>query len=103
VHFLSIEPMLGAVDLGPWLSKNGTATEPFLQWVIVGGESGHGARAMHPQWVRQLRDQVHGAGLALFFKQVGSNRAQWPGVTGHGADPAQWPEDLRIQEFPRQA
>jgi protein gp37 len=92
VHFLSVEPMLKAVELGPWLDG--------LQWIIVGGESGAGARPMWPSWVRQLRDQVQAAGVALFFKQVGSNRALWPGVTGKGEDPAEWPEDLRIREFP---
>jgi hypothetical protein len=51
-------------------------------------------------WPRDLRDQVHAAGAAWFFKQTGSNRAPWPGVTGHGTDPALWPSDLRVQDFP---
>ena len=42
-----------------------------LDWVIVGGESGPGARPMHPDWPRQLRDQCAEAGTALFFKQWG--------------------------------
>jgi protein gp37 len=92
VHFLSVEPMLEAVDLGPWLAQ--------LQWVIVGGESGPGARAMHPSWVRALRDQVQPAGVPLFVKQTGSNRALWPGVTGKGEDPAEWPADLQLRQFP---
>jgi protein gp37 len=49
IKFLSCEPLLGPVDLQPWLSK--------LQWVIVGGESGPKARPMHPRWARSLRDQ----------------------------------------------
>lgn len=42
-----------------------------LNWVIVGGESGHGARPMHPDWARSLRDQCLGAGVRFFFKQWG--------------------------------
>jgi hypothetical protein len=51
--------------------------------------------------VRALRDQVQAAGGAFFFKQTGSNRAPWPGVTGKGEDPAEWPADLQPQQFPR--
>ena len=56
---------------------------------------------MHPDWLRGLRDQVSTAGAKLFVKQIGSNHALWPGVTGKGQDPAQWPADLRIQDFPQ--
>ena len=56
---------------------------------------------MHPDWVRGLRDQVHAGGAKLFVKQIGSNHALWPSVTGKGEDPAQWPADLRVQEFPQ--
>lgn len=42
-----------------------------LDWVIVGGESGHGARPMHPDWARSLRDQCEAAGVPFFFKQWG--------------------------------
>lgn len=44
---------------------------PCLDWVIVGGESGHGARPMHPDWARSLRDQCTAAGVPFFFKQHG--------------------------------
>jgi protein gp37 len=64
------------------------------------GESGGGARPMHPDWLRGLRDQVHAA-AKLFVKQIGSNHALWPSVTGKGEDPAQWPADLRVQDFPQ--
>jgi protein gp37 len=95
IRFLSVEPMLEAIDLGPWLDK--------LDWLIVGGESGIGnrSRPMRPEWLRQLRDQAQAAGLAFFLKQVGSNRAAWPGVKHlKGEAPAEWPSDLRIQDFP---
>jgi hypothetical protein len=56
---------------------------------------------MHPDWVRGLRDQVHAAGAKLFVKQIGINHALWPSVTGKGEDPAQWPTDLQVQDFPQ--
>jgi protein gp37 len=61
---LSMEPLLGCVVLRPeWLET--------LNWVIVGGESGKGARPMHPDWARSLRDQCAAAGVAFLFKQWG--------------------------------
>jgi protein gp37 len=73
VRFLSCEPLLGPVDLSEWL-RFGELT-PYgarpIHWVIVGGESGHGARPMHPDWARSLRDQCQAAGVAFFFKQWG--------------------------------
>jgi protein gp37 len=65
VRFLSVEPLLE--DLGP-LNLSG------IHWVIVGGESGHGARPLHPDWVRSLRDQCAAAGVKFFFKQWGGVR-----------------------------
>ena len=62
VRFLSIEPLLE--DLGE-MNLEG------IHWVIVGGESGHGARPMNPSWVESLRDQCHTAGIPFFFKQWG--------------------------------
>jgi hypothetical protein len=56
---------------------------------------------MHPDWIRSLRDQVQAAGAKLFVKQIGSNHTFWPNVTGKGEDPAQWPADLRVQDFPQ--
>lgn len=74
-HFLSCEPMLGPVDLtkpcDDELGVPSDALEMGIQWVIVGGESGPGARPMHPDWARGLRDQCASAGVAFFFKQWG--------------------------------
>lgn len=57
----------GELSFGHWLDPlNGG-----VDWVIVGGESGHGARPMHPNWVRTLRDQCDAAGVPFFFKQWG--------------------------------
>lgn len=78
VRFLSMEPLLGAVDLRPnfWQDMNGNLQpqrnhSPRLDWVIVGGESGPGARPMHPDWARSLRDQCAAAGVPFLFKQWG--------------------------------
>jgi len=63
VRFVSCEPLLGPLDLTPWL--------PRLQWVICGGESGAHARPMWPAWARSLREQCGAAGVPYFFKQWG--------------------------------
>lgn len=91
VRWISAEPLLGAIDLNAITYEKdqhsecildalfcedhpddcgpiGTAT---LDWVVVGGESGPGARPTHPDWVRSLRDQCVSAGTAFFFKQWG--------------------------------
>jgi protein gp37 len=60
VRFISAEPLLGAIDLTPYL--------PQLDWVIVGGESGPNYRPMNPDWARDLRDQCTSAGVAFLFK-----------------------------------
>ena len=62
-RFVSVEPMRGAIDLRKYMKG--------LDWVICGGESGHKARPMHPDWVRSLRDQCQAAGVAFFFKGWG--------------------------------
>ena len=65
VRFLSVEPLLE--DLGPINLKG-------IHWVIVGGESGHGARPLRREWVTEVRDQCIGAGVPFFFKQWGGVR-----------------------------
>lgn len=77
VRFLSMEPLLGPVDLGLMgtvpsdIRPNYTATYDLIDWVIVGGESGANARPMHPKWARSLRDQCVEAGVPFLFKQWG--------------------------------
>jgi protein gp37 len=100
VRFVSAEPLLSPVDLEGYLCNLECGSR--LDWVIVGGESGHGARPMRPEWARSLLDQCRAAGVAAFFKQAGSRREGWPaGVVGKGDDPRQWPEWCQMQEFPR--
>ena len=87
-RFLSIEPLLGTIDLGLCDCDKGSVAGPggaggvtcpkcggtggrTLDWVIIGGESGHGARPMSPDWARCLRDQCRTAGVPFLFKQWG--------------------------------
>lgn len=100
VRWISAEPLLGRVDLcdhfGMWWNSTmqcweGTGSEinrhhdgrPRIGWLVAGGESGHGARPMHPVWARSLRDQCAGAGVPFLFKQWG----EWaPAQVGAGGD-----------------
>jgi protein gp37 len=114
VRFISAEPLLGPVDLqycdspfdrhdgwpgtysplhGSWWPAVGDYEEeyrnreeglPKLDWVIVGGESGPGARPMHPDWARSLRDQCAAVGVAFHFKQWGEFIPCISDDEGHG-------------------
>lgn len=107
VHFASNEPALGPVDYtrlqlsyGRWLNaltgelwtpghageNSFTIRGPKLDWIIVGGESGPGARPMHPDWPRQIRDQCAAAGTAFFFKQWGN----WFPLVDRDKDDPDW-------------
>jgi protein gp37 len=88
VRFLSIEPLLGPI---PVLPLRG------IHWVIVGGESGHGARPMEKAWVREIRDQCVSAGVPFFFKQWGGVRK---GRNGRELDGRTWDE---MPDDPRSA
>lgn len=90
VRFLSCEPLLGPIDLSvifglyeyddnKYAPKCGSRWASSPDWIIAGGESGHGARPMHPDWVRMLRDQCAAADVPFFFKQWGE---WWPGEKG---------------------
>jgi protein gp37 len=87
VRFLSMEPLLGRVSLYDWIGPWGGPTElqapPMIDGVFVGGESGRGARPMHPAWARSLRGQCRDAKVAFHFKQWG----EWaPGNSCAGND-----------------
>ncbi len=77
VRFVSLEPLLGPIDLtnlqGCAFDALYGVREMKINWVIVGGESGKSARPMHPQWARDLRDQCAAAGVPFFFKQWGDH------------------------------
>lgn len=95
VRFVSAEPLLGPVDLTPHL--------PGLSWVIVGGESGPGARPMDLELARSLVEQCQAAEVPVFVKQLGSVWAKGRSADRKGGDPDDWPADLRIRQFPAPA
>ena len=80
VKFLSLEPLLGAL---PKLNLKG------IHWVIVGGESGAGARPMKAEWVTEIRDQCSRAQVPFFFKQWGGVRKE---RTGRELEGKTWDE-----------
>jgi len=126
VRFLSVEPLLGPVNLA-YTCFNGAdsfGTLPGIHWVIVGGESGHKARKLDVAWVSSLVSQCRAAGVPCFVKQLGARpfsfadpvvlhsfpnqnmevppRMEWIWhlADTKGGDPAEWPDELRVREFP---
>jgi protein gp37 len=104
LRFLSVEPMLEAIDLRPWLQTG------LLHWVIVGGESGPGSRACDVSWVRDVVRHCREHNVKVFVKQMGARAVeslpQFPAPCAmrlfdkKGGDMDEWPEDLRVREFP---
>lgn len=141
VRFLSMEPLLGPIDLSEWLwMLKGAKGNPcdLIDWVIVGGESGPNARPFNVAWARSIVKQCKDAGVPVFMKQLGAsvwdrNDAGFEGDYPHewpmdtetddwhldlarnyqgapcqvmlgdrkGGNWEEWPEDLRIREFPK--
>lgn len=127
--FVSIEPLVERVDLsgvlgieldrdGSWRRKSKWCADPLVDWVIVGGESGPGARPCHVEWIEYICQQCEAAGVPVFVKQLGekSMRRVYGGpavldggvgvdrvshvfrnkfVDRKGGDPAEWPERLQ--------
>jgi protein gp37 len=83
VRFLSIEPLIGPI---------GTLDLTGIDWVIVGGESGPGARPMNREWVREVRDQCREKKVAFFFKQWGGLRPKSGGRKLDGREWSQFPK-----------
>jgi protein gp37 len=125
IRFLSVEPLLEAVDLdlGDIETASGESgyRRDFINWVIVGGESGPGARPCNVAWIRSIVEQCRAAGVACFVKQLGSNPgwteydanctsmdtgrfvAAKPPLDSKGGDIDEFPADLRVRQFPRTA
>lgn len=94
VHDPNTELPLGAERkcANCWSDRDVEIAGHHLHWVICGGESGHGARPMHPDWARSLRDQCVAAGVAFHMKQMGGIRkSHMPEI----------PTDLMVREYPR--
>ncbi|MCU0547252.1 MAG: phage Gp37/Gp68 family protein [Oscillatoriaceae cyanobacterium Prado104] len=113
-RFLSCEPLLENLDLesNKYLYKS--PSSPGIDWVIIGGESGNNARVCNLSWIRSLVNQCCWANSSIFVKQLGSNCVnQHRYIDGvatcnnqvktrdrKGGDINEFPEDLRIREFP---
>lgn len=104
VTFLSAEPLLGPVNLlaqAQWFWAGSG-----VNWVIIGGESGAGARPCEVQWIRDLVKQCKNSGVPCFVKQLGAfprwdrDATQYFIRDSKGGDWEEWPADLRVREFP---
>lgn len=116
VRFLSVEPLLGPIDLTKY-SVDGhyvPRVHTGIDWVIVGGESGPHARPCNLGWIRNIVQQCKAAGVACFVKQLGAKPifgGDFEKKTGpmeglrlrdpKGGDWSEWPEDLRVREIPK--
>ncbi len=86
VRFLSLEPLLGPLDLN--LAD--------IDWVIVGGESGPGARPVNIEWIRSIRDQCRSSSTPFFFKQWGGRTAKAGGRELDGRTWDEMPGDVAV-------
>lgn len=101
VQFLSLEPLIGPIDVTPFCESY------KRRWVIVGGESGLGARICEIEWIRKIVETCQKYGTPVFVKQLGKRVTidNLDYYTQHpkGGDPEEWPEDLRVRQFPAMA
>lgn len=107
VRFLSMEPLLGAVQIN---KQNGSLDDVFalgfgIHWVIVGGESGANARPMHMEWVGDIVQQCKNANVSVFVKQMGdnpflNNKIMKQRMGKKGNDTSKWPTALMVREVP---
>lgn len=119
VRWVSYEPALGPVDFEQAVYKSGRLPESEglgFSWCVIGGESGPGARPFDLSWARNTLAQCKRAGVAVFVKQLGAQPVDPWADTGalinnreparpsfkskKGGDPSEWPEDLRVREWP---
>jgi protein gp37 len=103
IRFLSVEPMLGPIDvyrggfsLIERIKSPAGHVYPKIDWVICGGESGHHARPMEIEWARSLKIQCAAAGTAFFMKQ--GSQANWSDFKNF----ASFPPSLQVREWPVQ-
>lgn len=106
VRFLSIEPLIGPVDLcAHFVHASGVLENP-IHWVIIGGESGNETgkyryRECKSSWIRDLVIQCHSYKVPVFVKQLGTHIAKITKLKDrHGGDISEWPEYLQVREFP---
>jgi protein gp37 len=106
VRGLSLEPLIGPIDLVGDSGVNSIEWNGNANWVIGGGESGSKARPCNVDWLVAIADQCKAAGVPFYMKQYGSNPISGSGQeirckAKKGDDPSEWIEPLKVQEFPR--
>lgn len=113
VQFLSIEPLLGHISLDqalPFKKIGGgpASYQDWPDWVILGGESGPDARPCDIAWFRSIVEECRAASVPCFVKQLGAKPMVADDCSSllrltnkKGGDPAEWPADLRVREWPR--
>jgi protein gp37 len=108
LRFISAEPLLSDLNLDPFLAPHlwhDLGDPPVsLDWVIAGGESGNRVRFCDIRWLRSIVAQCMAERVPVFVKQLGSNPfdgpTPFPVRASKGDDPGEWPEDLRVQQYP---
>lgn len=115
VRWVSYEPALGPVDFAALgyrghrlnamdRTAGGRLNAVTIDWIVVGGESGSKARSFDPAWASNVIGQCRKFGVAPFVKQLGArpilSDEEPPFVDKAAADPAEWPESLRVREWP---
>ena len=98
VRFVSAEPLLEPIHIPYTVREDRMPAAP--DWLIIGGESGPGARPMDPAWARDLLAQAAHLGIAPFVKQLGAVWAHGRSKHDHGGEWDDWPADLRVRNFP---
>lgn len=95
VRWISAEPLLGPLD---------RVDLTDIDWLVIGGESGHGARPLDLGWIRDLIQHARAAGTSVFVKQLGAVAAREQKLGDRkGGDMEAWPDDLRVREYPQLA
>lgn len=89
--WVSAEPLLGPVDFSGW---------EFLDWIVIGGESGPGARPFNLGWARQIIGWAKAHDIPVFFKQWGAKPTPLTDGSQKGDDFEAWPQDLQIRQYP---
>lgn len=109
VRFVSAEPLLDRLDLTPWIPADWSPTlrlfkyspvksKPWIDWGIVGGESGPGARRCSAQWVRAIVRQFKAAQRPLFVKQIGAFVIDRNDAGFDGCEPRSWPSAIEERD-----
>jgi protein gp37 len=108
IKFLSLEPLHGPIDLHlDNFIDMGSKVCDLIDWVIVGGESGnengqYRYRECKVEWIESIVYQCRVAGIPVFVKQLGTNLSNKLNLSDrHGGNIDEWPEHLRIREFPK--